>query len=153
MACHYDRHYWNHDLTRNLAHRLSRDSRHSGHATQYIVNEGRMIVDQKTLRHSNAVIYNAPGSTLRFVPSTHTYHSVTSHSSHYEPEPHWSSTSLWIRQCRGCCKYREIYYGNYCHECTSIQRVTLPHRERNLLADCEYRHLPPAPERKRVGWR
>ncbi|OTA55090.1 hypothetical protein K449DRAFT_469069 [Hypoxylon sp. EC38] len=62
MPYYYDNHHWNnHDLTRQLAHRLSRESRYTGHPTQYIVNEGRMTVDNKVLRHSNAVIYNAPG--------------------------------------------------------------------------------------------
>ncbi|KAI1207597.1 uncharacterized protein F4807DRAFT_433900 [Annulohypoxylon truncatum] len=151
MACHHDSHYWNHDLTRNLAQRLSRDSRHSGHATQYIVNEGRMVVDQKTLRHSNAVIYNAPGSTLRLVPSMRAPYSSTSHTTHYVPESPWWTTSSSIRRCHGCYEHREIYYGNYCHKCTSIQRVSPP-RERHQLEDYRYRHVPRVPERKRVGW-
>ncbi|KAI2471614.1 hypothetical protein F4781DRAFT_386809, partial [Annulohypoxylon bovei var. microspora] len=152
MAYYYDDHYWNHDLTRNLAHRLSRESRHSGHTTQYIVNEGRMVVNEKTLRHSNAVIYNAPGSSLRFAPSRHTSYSSIRHSSHYAPESSSWTTSPSTSVCRGCYEHRELYYGNYCHKCTSIRQVSWPN-ESYRLRDREYRYITRAPERKLVTWR
>ncbi|KAI0886888.1 uncharacterized protein GGS22DRAFT_158925 [Annulohypoxylon maeteangense] len=155
MPCYYDDHYWSHSPSRNLAHRfsLSREHRHSGYGTQYyIVNEGKVVIDKHGLKDSEAVIYNAPGSSLRF-SDKYAYPrrsslSITRRSSHYE-SPMWSSYSS-TRRCHGCYEHRELYYGNYCHDCTSMQRISSP-RERYLLDD-EYRHIPRITERRRVAW-
>lgn len=148
MPHYYDDHHWNHELTRNLAHRLSRESRHNGHPTQYIVNEGRMTVDHKVLRHSNAVIYNAPGSSLRLSPSRQTSSMRTRSTSYYAPESSWSSS---IHTCRGCRERREIYFGGYCHDCNSMRLVSSP-REIYGQRYRDYRYLPPAPERRSLAW-
>ncbi|KAI1455136.1 hypothetical protein F4805DRAFT_460068 [Annulohypoxylon moriforme] len=153
MAIYIDKNYWNHDLTRSLARSLTRESRYTGHPTQYIVNDGRMTIERGALRNSNAVIYNSTNSDLRLIPSRHSSsYSYTRSTSHYSPERHhWSSSSTYHR-CRGCGEYREIYYGSYCHECTSIKRVTSSPRERYLLDDYEYRYIPRVPEKRRVSW-
>ncbi|OTA83393.1 hypothetical protein M434DRAFT_400687 [Hypoxylon sp. CO27-5] len=149
MPYYYDNHHWNnHDLTRQLAHRLSRESRYTGHPTQYIVNEGRMTVDNKVLRHSNAVIYNAPGSSLRLSPSRQTSTMRSRSTSYYVPDSSWSSS---IHTCRGCHERREIYFGGYCHDCNSMRLVSSP-RESYRQRYHDYRYLAPAPERRSLGW-
>ncbi|KAI1139202.1 hypothetical protein F5Y05DRAFT_381117 [Hypoxylon sp. FL0543] len=148
MPYYYDDHHDNHDLTRQLAHHLSRESRYTGHPTQYIVNEGRMFVDRKTLQHSNAVIYNAPGSSLRVSPSRSTSTTRTRSTSYYAPKSSWSPS---IHTCRGCLERREIYFEGYCHDCNSLRLVSSP-RESYRLRDRDYRYLARAPERRMVGW-
>ncbi|KAI2635639.1 hypothetical protein GGS26DRAFT_507460 [Hypomontagnella submonticulosa] len=145
MAYHYNTHNENHDLARNLAHRLSRETRHGGPPTQYIVNEGKMIVDQRTLRHSNAIIYNAPGSTLRFAPSKPVPARKSKHDSYYTSGSYGPTTTTAppLHMCRGCGQ-RETYYGGFCHDCTSLW-----YSQR----DRDNRYLTRASDRNLVGWR
>ncbi|KAI4859191.1 hypothetical protein F4820DRAFT_440596 [Hypoxylon rubiginosum] len=155
MAHYYDSHHLSHDhdhnYNRNLARRFSRDARHSTHPTQYIVNEGKMIVDERTLKHTNAIIYNAPGSTLRlsspkpnpFAPAVH------HHNSYLYPQASssWSSTGLPIQTCRNCLQRREIYYKGYCHNCASLRLNATYQRIR------DDRRVAFAPDRRMVAWR
>ncbi|OTB02011.1 hypothetical protein M426DRAFT_323083 [Hypoxylon sp. CI-4A] len=149
---YYDDHKWDRDLSRDLAHRFSRDVRTASHPTQYIVNEGKMIVDDQTLRHSNAVIYNAPGSTLRFAPSKPTPSKKVRFNSHLAPEHSKLATAPPIYTCRGCFERRELYYRGYCHDCTSMRLVSAP-KETFKLRDRQDRQIERVPDRKLVGWR
>ncbi|KAI0382535.1 hypothetical protein F5Y04DRAFT_252873 [Hypomontagnella monticulosa] len=145
MAYHYNTRNENHDLARNLAHRIQRDSRYGGHPTQYIVNEGRMVVDQRTLRHHNAVIYNAPGSTLRFAQSS-TPARKSKYDSYHTSGSYWPTTTTTappLHMCRGCGQ-RETYYGGFCHDCTSLW-----YSQR----DRDNRYLARASDRKYLEWR
>ncbi|XXH01455.1 hypothetical protein Hte_007815 [Hypoxylon texense] len=155
MPHYHDSHHWSHDhdhnYNRNLALRFSRDTRHNAHPTHCIVNEGRMVVDEQTLKRNNTVIYNAPGSTLRlsspkpnpFVP-VHHYNNAY----HYpQATSWWSSTGLPIHTCRNCLQRREIYYKGYCHTCASLRLNADYQRVR------DNRRVAYAPDRRMVGWR
>ncbi|KAI1770239.1 hypothetical protein F4818DRAFT_433886 [Hypoxylon cercidicola] len=158
MAHHYHSRHWSHeqDYNRNLASRFSRDARHSGHPTQYIVNEGKMIVDEQTLKHSNAIIYNAPEATLRlsskskpnpFTPQEH--HQYGSY--HYPPASSWwAPTSLSVHTCRNCLQRREIYHAGYCHNCAAY-RLVLPYQTDRRVRDD--RRVTFASDRRQLKWR
>ncbi|KAI0454635.1 hypothetical protein F5B21DRAFT_229287 [Xylaria acuta] len=123
-----------------LAHHLGRDLRHSHRPTKYIINEGKLVMDERTFegRHqssstnhnkSNTVIYNAPGSTM--------YIERRKDKSHY-PE------------CRGCFRRRERCYDGYCSECISF-RLDRPRRHESVtVSDRRYLEYP---ERRIIQWR
>ncbi|KAI1102119.1 hypothetical protein F4804DRAFT_277028 [Jackrogersella minutella] len=143
MACCYtdrDQRY-NSEATRDLAYRISRESRYPTH---YIMNEGRVVLDRKILKHNNAIIYNAPGSSLRVTPSNRTLASRFKYTSYYAPE---SSDT-----CRDC--WREEYYRGYCHECASLRYISAPSDESYRLHDREYRFSlrSRSPERKYISY-
>ncbi|KAI8627127.1 hypothetical protein F5Y19DRAFT_443406, partial [Xylariaceae sp. FL1651] len=90
------------ELVQHLGHEL----RHSHRPSRYIVNEGKLIIDEHAFNshHShhhhhkpNTVIYNAPGSTMWLESSS---------------QRHASSSSY--EECRGCFRRRERTYGGYC---------------------------------------
>ncbi|KAI0009622.1 hypothetical protein F4779DRAFT_361736 [Xylariaceae sp. FL0662B] len=140
MSYHYSNHRHNHDNVHHLAQRFSREARYSHHPTQYIVNDGRMIIDEKALHYSNAVIYNAPGSTMWLKPT-----SLSSVRTPYVP--YHSPGMPPIRTCRGCFQQRELYFGNYCRDCTSARLA--PPTER-YYSDRKPLYMP---ERRSLGWR
>ncbi|KAJ2986001.1 hypothetical protein NUW58_g5240 [Xylaria curta] len=70
MATYYhDRH---HKDGYQLAHHLGRDLQHSHRPTRYIINEGKLVMDERSFENrnrssnsrSNTIVYNAPGSTM-----------------------------------------------------------------------------------------
>ncbi|KAI1419497.1 hypothetical protein F5Y12DRAFT_789017 [Xylaria sp. FL1777] len=123
-----------------LAHQIGRDLRHSHRPTRYIVNEGKLVIDERSFEdryrsssssssRSNTVIYNAPGSTM------------------------WienRSNGSRIAECRGCFRRRERYYGGYCSECASLRWDT-PRRPEIITVDD--RRLLDYPEMRAIGWR
>ncbi|KAI1377908.1 hypothetical protein F4677DRAFT_29918 [Hypoxylon crocopeplum] len=151
MAYYYDHHHRGQDLTRDWAHRVSQDARHNSQPSQYIVNEGRMRIDERTLRHSNAIIYNAPGSSLRISPSMTVSSAKTKHSTYYAQPSTWWTSGTSAHTCHGCYKWRELYYGDYCHECSSIRQVAAA-KDRHRLRDRDDRYLTYTPERRLLGW-
>ncbi|CAJ2509089.1 Uu.00g141150.m01.CDS01 [Anthostomella pinea] len=128
-----------------LAHRLRKETRHSHYPTRYIVNDGQLFVDEKSLRHSNTVIYNSPGSTMWLTPSSR-HHSTSAHNPHH----HSTSSSAWVATttqpatmvCLGCHEHRVAYYGSYCRDCTAARLAPVPERRQ-----LDY------PERRAIGWR
>ncbi len=74
-----------HGLAHDLARQLSHETRHSAHPTQYIVNRGKMTMDDRSFRHSNAFIYNTPGSSLRIVPTQTESVTRTRYGSYHSP--------------------------------------------------------------------
>ncbi|KAI1826567.1 hypothetical protein F4861DRAFT_64964 [Xylaria intraflava] len=118
-----------------LAQNLSRDLRHSHRPTKYIINEGKLILDEQALddhhqshhNKSNTIIYNSPGSTMWVQPS---------HRSRLEAEAHSIA-------CRGCFRHRDRYYGGYCSDCLAAQ-LRYPRRHESSLV---------YPERRTIGWR
>ncbi|KAL7619554.1 hypothetical protein AAE478_010094 [Parahypoxylon ruwenzoriense] len=141
---------------------MSRENRHDSgskshhYPTQYIINDGSMTVHERALRHSNAVIYNAPGSSLQLVSSPPKPTSTDKHHNHhtYHAPPGYYSerattrtiTSPPIQTCHGCLEQREMYSGGYCYDCSSG-------RLERRLKDRQGRHTPPEPEKKLLGWR
>ncbi|OTB12275.1 hypothetical protein K445DRAFT_25847 [Daldinia sp. EC12] len=153
MAHYYDHHHEGHNQAQNLANRFTRETRHSDYPTQYIVNEGKMIVHERSLKQSNAIIYNAPGSTLRFVPSKSATSAKPKHNSNHPPESYWRTTAPPIYMCHGC-RRRQIYYGDYCHDCTAL-RSTAAAKKKNKQQEKERRqelHLTWAPDDKLIEW-
>ncbi|KAI6081327.1 hypothetical protein F4821DRAFT_265014 [Hypoxylon rubiginosum] len=155
MPHHYDSRHWNHehDYNRNLASRFSRDARHSTHPTINIVNEGKLVVDERTLRNTNAVIYNSSRATLRLTapkPTPNPFASeVYNYNSYHYPQntTWWGPSGLQIHTCRSCLQRREIYYAGYCHHCASI-RYSAPYQRVR-----DDRRVAFAPERRQLGWR
>ncbi|KAI1397976.1 hypothetical protein F4819DRAFT_470269 [Hypoxylon fuscum] len=155
MPYNYDSyHGHHHNPNRDLAQRFGRESRHSSHPTQYIVNEGKMIVDQRTLRHTNAIIYNAPGSTMRLVPSK-PVPKAKHNSFYYPPTSPWWDTTTSIHTCRGCLQRRELYSGagGYCRDCTALRLGPPYQAERYRLQGRNDWHPAYMPERRQLGWR
>ncbi|KAI0427589.1 hypothetical protein F5Y09DRAFT_27799 [Xylaria sp. FL1042] len=121
-----------------LAHNIGRDLRHSHRPMRYIVNEGKLIIDERSFEdrdrssssRSNTVIYNAPGSTMWI-----------------ENRNKGSSHSV---ECRGCFRRRDRCYGGYCSECLS-KRLDMPRRHEIITVDD--RRLLDYPERRAIGWR
>ncbi|KAI1464920.1 uncharacterized protein F4812DRAFT_440958 [Daldinia caldariorum] len=153
MAHYYDHHHESHNQAQSLANRFTRETRHSEYPTQYIVNEGKMTVYERSLKQSNAIIYNAPGSTLRFVPSRSPTNAKAKHDSNRPPESYWRTTAPPIYMCHGC-RRRQIYYGAYCHDCTAL-RSTGALKKKNKQQTKEHRHdlrLTWAPDDKLIEW-
>ncbi|KAH9905795.1 hypothetical protein F4778DRAFT_727512 [Xylariomycetidae sp. FL2044] len=162
-------HYTHRDENRELALRFGREV-HRGHShgshhhhahypTCYIVNDGKMIADDKALKHSNTIIYNSPGSTLWIQPSSsdknnNERRSSSSSSSSaivYEPRTSYYSSSSHHHTptCRGCHERRSLYFGSYCRDCVS-DRLDSNRRYDTLR---ETRRVIEIPERRAVGWR
>ncbi|KAI1630788.1 hypothetical protein F4809DRAFT_635281 [Biscogniauxia mediterranea] len=117
----------------DLAYNVTRYSRDRGHPAQLIVNEGNLVLDDRTFRRSNTVLYNGPGSTIRLRPTRH----VSSYDWYCYARPARSYP---------CCSG---YYSGYCRCYTSRARLE-PRRDH-----CDYspRALPPLPRRDRIGGR
>ena len=94
----------NHELAERFAH----ETRYSHRPTQYIVNNGHLVVDDRSARHSDAVIYNARGSTMWLKPTSNDYSPII-----YEPHYSYRSRS----SCRGCYERRGTYSAGYCRDC------------------------------------
>jgi hypothetical protein len=156
MSYYHDSPYYDHHHhSYQYPSRGSRESRHSHRSKGYIVNQGQLIIDEKTLRNTNAVIYNAPGSTMYLEPAKRrSYHTSVTHS------PYHSSTSSRLAQldlalptistCHGCYERREMRYGDYCRDCAS----NLLHRPSSKRAGylVDDRRVLDYPERRRIGW-
>lgn len=143
---HY--HYSHGDYPRGneLVRKIYREvPRHSQYPTQYIVNDGTLVIDDMSLQNTNSIIYNARGSTMWVQPSSHSH----SHSSAYSPSWHnYSPASLRLHTCRGCSHRRELS-GGYCHECISARLA----RPRIVDVVREDRRLVSTPERRTIGYR
>ncbi|KAI0165225.1 hypothetical protein GGR52DRAFT_575317 [Hypoxylon sp. FL1284] len=178
MAYHYNdrRLSHEHDYNRNLARRFVRDSRHSNHPTQCIVNEGRMIVDDRTFKHSNAIIYNAPGSTLRlYSPESRPKNPFTAVERTPPPPPPppapaaalaprpqnylppaptspwwWAPQAPELHTCRNCLQRRQLYYKGYCYSCAALRFN--PSRQLEWRAPPD-RRVSFAPETRLAKWR
>ncbi|KAH8201388.1 hypothetical protein TruAng_004471 [Truncatella angustata] len=116
--------------------------RHSHHPTQYIYNDGRLVIDDKSLRNNNSVIYNRPGSTM-WVQSTAASQYSSSLSDPYRSGGSWGST---LHICRGC-SYRRELTGGYCRSCIDIK---LSPRVVEVVR--EERRLPSAPSRRMLEY-
>ncbi|KAI0849461.1 hypothetical protein F5Y00DRAFT_235739 [Daldinia vernicosa] len=153
MPHFYDYYHENPNQARDLANRFSRETRHSEYPTQYIVNEGKMTIHERSLQQSNAIIYNAPGSTLRFIPSKSASSAKAKHGPHHAPESYRRTTAPPMYMCHGC-RRRQIYFGDYCHDCTAMRSTTVPKR-RDTYREKERRqdlHLTWAPDSKLIEW-
>ncbi|KAI5863921.1 hypothetical protein GGS23DRAFT_596410 [Durotheca rogersii] len=166
-----DSHALARDLARQLSHQTRREhaeevqhqhqhhyydrdrdcGRPRRHPTQYIVNDGRMTVDQRTLQHSNAVIYNGPHSSLRLVSSGRAAAApARDRDRDTDHSRDWSTATP--HTCHGCLRRRPLYWTEYCYDCAAaplsrrLGSVTYRH-------DFQWRHLTTAPERRLVGWR
>ncbi|KAI8964156.1 hypothetical protein F5Y11DRAFT_316779 [Daldinia sp. FL1419] len=154
MAHYYDHHYNHyHSQACDLANRFTRETRHSEYPTKYIVNEGKMIVHERSLKQSNAVIYNAPGSTLRFIPSKQASDTKAQHHPRHDSESYWRMTAPLMDMCHGC-RRRQTYFGDYCHDCTAVQLTAGPTRNsQRRRENREQLHLTWAPNSKLIEWR
>jgi hypothetical protein len=110
--------------------------RRSVRPTQYIVNDGTLVIDDKSLRHTNSVIYNRPGSTLIVQPGGSRYTPLPNCSCN--PPCRWrctasTTTTCWtttVHTCRGCSEKRQLW-GGYCRYC--IDARTIRYREPRLI--------------------
>ncbi|KAI1357578.1 hypothetical protein F5Y08DRAFT_324020 [Xylaria arbuscula] len=131
---HHDRYYKD---GYELAHHIGRDLRHSHRPLRYIVNEGKLIIDERSFEdryqssnyRSNTIIYNSPGSTMWI--------------------EHRDGRTRTV-ECRGCFRLRERCYGGYCSECVSL-RLDAPRRTDVITVD--KRQLLDYPERRTIAWR
>ncbi|KAI1122326.1 hypothetical protein F5Y10DRAFT_76753 [Nemania abortiva] len=131
-----------------LAHHVGRELRHSHRPTKYIINEGKLIIDERSFEDhrdrssssgggkSNTVIYNAPGSTMWIEKRRDDHHRSHSHS-HYS-------------ECRGCFRRADRYYDGYCSDCITL-RYESPRRHEIITVND--RRLLDYPERRAIGWR
>ncbi|KAI1497984.1 hypothetical protein F5X99DRAFT_394975 [Biscogniauxia marginata] len=118
----------------DLAYRLARYHHHPT-----IVNGGDLVVDDRTLRYSGAIVYNSPGSTMHMRPSRH--HSST-YNSYYYPTP--CPPPAYV-VCRGCYHWRENWFSRYCRDCTS-ERLR-PLMDRRPEHHHGFRRIDAPPER------
>lgn len=119
--------------------------RYSHHPTQYIVNDGTLIIDDKSLRHNNSVIYNRPGSTMWVQPtSTHQWSSNSTDPYRYG----YSTTSSSLHTCRGCYHRRELT-GGYCRDCIDAKLL----KPRVVEVVRHDRRLLSVPERRMIEYR
>ncbi|KAI1742449.1 hypothetical protein F4680DRAFT_412240 [Xylaria scruposa] len=117
-----------------LAHQLDRDFRHSHRPTQYLINDGKLVLSERAFKdfqkssgsnyNTATVIYNSPKSTM--------YIDSQKEKSHY-PE------------CRSCHRRRGRYNG-YCSECYDRSR------RHETITVGDHRYLA-YPERKMIKWR
>jgi hypothetical protein len=135
---HYDSHHHHHKRGYELAQHLGRDLQHSNRPTRYIVNDGKLILDDRSFDNyygsgstskSNTVIYNAPGSTLWI--------------EHAKPK-------TTLVECRGCFRRRERCYDGYCSECIS---VSIDRGKRHEIIAVDERRYVEYPERRAIKWR
>ncbi|KAI3339419.1 hypothetical protein F4824DRAFT_455333 [Ustulina deusta] len=135
MPSYYHDHH--HKDGYELAHQIGRDLRHSHRPTRYVINEGKLIIDERSFEdrdrsssnRSNTVIYNAPGSTMWIEKRDNAPRTV---------------------ECRGCFRRRDRYYGGYCAECISL-RLDTPRRHEVITV--QNRRPLEYPERRAIGWR
>ncbi|KAI1159946.1 hypothetical protein F5B18DRAFT_547755 [Nemania serpens] len=123
-----------------LAHHIGRDLRQSHRPTRYIINEGKLVIDERSFEdrdrngsgssRPNTIIYNAPGSTMWI-------------EQRREDRSHHSG-------CRGCLRRSERYYGGYCSECIA-RRLDAPGRHEAVAV--RDRRLLEYPERRAIQWR
>lgn len=113
----------------HLVKKLVREMPHNHHPTQYIVNDGTLIIDDKSLRNTNSVIYNRPGSTLvvQTAKGTHGTHQTLSYCTCNPPCRYYcaSSHSSWttnVHTCSGCSQKRQLL-GGYCRYCIDARTV------------------------------
>ncbi|KAI1276246.1 hypothetical protein F5Y07DRAFT_137965 [Xylaria sp. FL0933] len=138
-------HHHHHKDGYELAHNIGRELRHSHRPTRYIVNEGKLIIDERSFEdrdrssssRSNTVIYNAPGSTMWIENRNNNKGSSSSFHGGVE--------------CRGCFRRRDRCYGGYCYECLSL-RLDRP-RSHEVIKYEDRKLLDYYPERKALGWR
>jgi hypothetical protein len=123
-----------------LAHHIGRDLRHSHRPTRYIINEGKLVIDERTLDYrdgsnssrSNTIIYNAPGSTM------------------WVEKQHRDEKSHQKSGCRACFRTHDRRYGGYCSDCLTLRLDTPRRREVITVHD---RRSVEYPERKALQWR
>lgn len=110
-----------------------RGTRHSHRPTNYIVNDGHLIVDERSTKHNNTVIYNARGSTMWVNPASR---HAPSAPLIYETHHHYPS-------CRGCSERRYLYSDGYCCNCYTVRYYTREDRrdERRLRGVSGMRHI------------
>ncbi|KAJ8119760.1 hypothetical protein ONZ43_g3360 [Nemania bipapillata] len=121
-----------------IAHHITRELRHSHRPTQCIINEGKLIIDERSLEdrdrssssRSNTVIYNAPGSTMWI-------------------EKHRDDRSHYL-ECRGCSRRCSRSYDGYCSDCVTL-RFDSPRRHE--IVTVSDRRLLEYPERRAIQWR
>lgn len=159
MAYHYDHHHQgDYRHSDDLVKHLHREIPHHSHRpVQYIVNDGKLIIDEKSLRHStnNTLIYNRPGSTMWVQPRTssgHHHHHHSSSSSRVEtyqrPSTYWQTSST--HACRGCQSLRSLY-GGYCRECIEVKMVRPREPRVDIIRDA--RRLLSLPDRRLIEYR
>ncbi|KAI1181659.1 hypothetical protein F5B17DRAFT_436513 [Nemania serpens] len=134
----YDRHYKD---SYELAHHMTRELRQSHRPTRLIINEGKLVVDERALEdhdrsgsgssRPNTIILNTPGSTMWI------------EQRHEERSHHYS-------ECRSCFRQSERCYDGYCSECIS-RRLDVPRRPKVITVND--RRLLEYPERKAIKWR
>ncbi|KAI1112426.1 hypothetical protein F5Y14DRAFT_272547 [Nemania sp. NC0429] len=129
-----------------LAHHIGRDLRQSHRPTRYIINEGKLIIDERSFEdrdrsgsgsggsRPNTIIYNAPGSTMWIEPQLHR-----------EDRSHRS-------ECRRCLRWSDRYYDGYCAECVARRR-RLDSPRRHEVVTVHDRRLLEYPERRAIQWR
>ncbi|KAM0811688.1 hypothetical protein AB5N19_12044 [Seiridium cardinale] len=113
---------------------------HSHRSTQYIVNDGTLIIDDKSLRNNSSVIYNRPGSTMWVQPTTESHRSTSA------SDPYRRSHSL--HTCRGCSWRRELS-GGYCRDCIDA-KLSRPRIVEVVRSD---RRVLGGPERRLIEYR
>lgn len=137
MSYHNHHHYPHSHY--DVAERLVRENRHSHRPTRYIVNDGNLILDEKTIRHGNTVIYNSRGSAMWLNPSGR--HAAPPAPIVYQPYHSSWAYGVASPSCRGCYERRELHSSGYCRDCHSIRYYR---SDRRLLG---------TPERRQLTWR
>lgn len=144
---HYHYSHRDYNYSGELVRDIYREApRHSQYPTQYIVNNGTLMINDKSLRNTNSIIYNSYGSTIWVEPSSHSRHS---HHAHHSHRPHYYSLSAPsnLHTCRGCHHRRELS-GGYCHDCINARL-----RPRIVEVIRDDRRLVGAPERRMIEYR
>ncbi|KAI3325515.1 hypothetical protein HD806DRAFT_490513 [Xylariaceae sp. AK1471] len=144
---HHDHHNHHRKDGYELAQNIGRDLRHSHRPTRYIINEGKLVIDERSFDNHyrssgsssssnkpNTIIYNAPGSSMWI--------------EHAKEKPSYT-------ECRGCFRHRERCYGGYCSECISVrlERDNWNKSRRYETVAVDDRRYVEYPERKTIGWR
>jgi hypothetical protein len=159
---HRHRHHYSKDGY-ELAQYLGRELSYSSKPARFIVNEGMLIVDERTLDNThtlghsylgfnktgktNTVVYNAPGSTM-WVQNKHSS-SLGGHGSRYLDALSLSTT---VMECRGCLRLRERCYDGLCSDCILDRDRSSARRYDDIIYDERPRSLE-YPERRFLGYR
>ncbi|KAI1430780.1 hypothetical protein GGR50DRAFT_152441 [Xylaria sp. CBS 124048] len=139
-------HHHHHKEGYELAQNLSRDLRHGHQPTKYIINEGKLILDEQSLESlqhrghgskSNTIIYNSPGSTMWVQPTAQKSRLL---------EHHGHRTA-----CRGCFRHHDRYYGGYCSDCLAERAKHASKRYETVVSSD--RRILEYPERRALTWR
>ena len=69
-------------------------SKHEQHPKRYIINDGNLVIDDKTFRHSHTYIHNRPNAS---------FSDVGAHENPWENEPHFGSSVPAIDLQKGIC--------------------------------------------------